>query len=338
MRLSFRSGKNQLGVLAGSIVIITGAGRSGKSLLGNILGSCQHVEHIDEPWFPMVLPMLAGLGTIDEDLAVQMFQTSVTELLNDRLLMRNANLRPSDMSSIWKQKSPEEIFSRLINLHSRDDVKQHGRDHRPTLVLNLPDTVPFCSLFKKAVPDCHVIHLIRDGIDVALEVREKGWLSNEELSHPNNPLPYRKYTSVPTGQTVYLPCWVEDGSEEQYLSYSELGRGLYYWRRMSNDNDIRTAGFGESKYSIVKYEDLVERPAQTFEGLKTRLNLKSTEITELLLSQLTKPGAGDMPSNVPTGPDIGEISGLKSRYEHLGLPVERVDQLLIRVQALDDNS
>jgi len=170
MKLSFYSGSRQLSQLASTVVIVIGAGRSGKSLLGNIMGSCQHVEHIDEPWLPLVLPMLAGLGSIDEDLAVQMFQTSVTELLNDRILMRNANMRSSDMSSIWKQKSPEEIHSRLNDLHSREDVKQHGRDHQPTLVLNLPDTGPFSSLFKKAIPDCHIVHLLREGIDTALEV------------------------------------------------------------------------------------------------------------------------------------------------------------------------
>ena len=332
MSLSFPSGSFQLGQLASSVVIITGAGRSGKTLVGNLLGSCQHVEHIDEPWLPLVLPMLAGLGSIDENLAVQMFQTSVTELLNNRILMRDANLRPSDMSSIWKQKSPEEIFSRLINLHSREDVKRHGRDHEPTLVLNLPDTGPYSSLFKKAIPECHIVHLLRDGIDTALEVSDKGWLSDEELSHPDNPLPYREYSLASGDRTVYLPCWVEEGTEEQYLSYSDFGRGLYYWLRMANVEEIHMAGFDESQYTMVKYQDLIDHPARTFGTLQKRLNLTETDQTALLISALTEQKSYEVPDGLPSSSDLAEVSAIRFRYQELGWPVGRVDQLLSRTK------
>lgn len=332
MKLSFYSGSRQLGQLAGSVVIIIGAGRSGKSLLGNILGSCQNVEHIDEPWLPLVLPMLAGLGSIDEDLAVQMFQTSVTELLNDRILMRNANMRRSDMSSIWKQKSADEIDFRLNKLHSREDVKRHGREHEPTLVLNLPDTGPYSSLFKKSVPDCHIVHLLRDGIDTALEVSEKGWLSDKELSHPDNPLPYREYAVESGDRTVALPCWVEEGFEEQYLSYSDFGRGLYYWRRMANVTEIHMAGFDESQYSMVKYQDLIDHPDQIFGTLQERLNLVKTDQTSLLISELTQQKSSEVPDGLPSGPDLAEVSAIRARYLELGWPTERIDQLLSRIR------
>jgi hypothetical protein len=201
MSLSFYSGGNQLSV---PTVVITGVARSGKTLVGNLLGSCQNVEHIDEPWLLMMLPIMAGEGAMPEMLARQMFQTYAYELWNDRILMRHVNFRPSDLSSIWKQKTPEEIFTRLIGLYSRDDVRRYVSENRQTLILTLTDTVPYCDFFWKTLPKCKIVHIVREGLAVALEVKRKRWLSDDEIRRPSHAKPYRAYSESINSVTYHL--------------------------------------------------------------------------------------------------------------------------------------
>src|SRR5688572_28712661 len=104
-RYTFVSGSLDLTL---PIYVVTGAARSGKTLLGKVLGTCAHVEYLDEPWLPIVLSMAADQGNMPRALAEGLMRTYVYELLNDRILMRHANFRPSDLTSMWLQKSPEE--------------------------------------------------------------------------------------------------------------------------------------------------------------------------------------------------------------------------------------
>jgi hypothetical protein len=230
MALSFFSGDYLLTRMVSKIVIVTGAARSGKSTISNILGSCQNVEHIEEPFPLMVLPILAGNGDIAEDLAIRLFRTSLVEILNDRILMRNANFRPSDMSSIWSQKPIKEIINRVIVTETRQDVMEHLSADPTTLVLNLTDTLPYCDFFWKAIPDCQVIHVLRGGLGVAQEVTDRGWFSDDQLIKPAEAYPLKVYTMNNTD--YHLPYWVETGSEDNFVESSLFIRSLYYWRRL----------------------------------------------------------------------------------------------------------
>lgn len=321
--LSFHSGRNQLGV---PVVIITGVARSGKTLVGNLLGSCQHVEHIDEPWLLMMLPILASEGLVSEPLAIQMFQTYVSELSYDRILMRHVNFRPADLSSIWRQKTPQEIVTRLIGLYSRDDVRQYVREKQPTLVLTLTDTLPFCTFFYKAFPDCRIVHVVRDGLDVALAVAEKRWLADEELTKPLHPNLYRAYISK--GTTYYLPYWVEIGYEERFLGFSEYTRGLYYWRRLMQmalvlgEYSVQTKSF-----RVVRFRDVLDRPREEISALIEFLGLIPTDLTEGLLAAISH-CEKEVPNESLNNVDRRELDAVRMVYQELDMPTDKIDRLL----------
>ena len=71
------------GVPEFKIAIITGVCRSGKTLIGQILGSMNNVEYIDEPWFPIVVSLMQHYGSIEPEVAVDMFRAFTKELFND---------------------------------------------------------------------------------------------------------------------------------------------------------------------------------------------------------------------------------------------------------------
>lgn len=138
--------------------IITGACRSGKTTFGNLIATASYVEKAEEPWTAKVLPLVTGLGLIDERVGKEMFLNFVTLYFSNMILLRRANFRMDDISSIWTIKSPEEIFFRLTMPRSRSDLEDFIKKHSPLFLLNLTQVVPFVSFFFEVMPKTKLMH------------------------------------------------------------------------------------------------------------------------------------------------------------------------------------
>lgn len=237
------------------ITIVTGVCRSGKTLFSRLISSHDRIEYIDEPWTLMTIPILNGMNLIDKEVAQKIMNARIDELMNDVILLRQANFRPGDLSTIWQQQTPSSIFERLIGLQSRRDVDKYIKEHKPILLCVLSETIPFIPFLFETFPKCKIIHVIRHPIDVAQDVDDKKWFSSENLRKPSNNVLYRK-----TGlgnETYYFPWWVKKGDERYFLNLNDFAKGLYYWRRLlKNNNDKR--GYPENAYKEIKYERLTE--------------------------------------------------------------------------------
>jgi hypothetical protein len=277
----FHVGTNRLEL---PVVILTGTCRSGKTLLAQLAGSMTGVEWIEEPWVPMMLPVLQGTGMIAAEVASDMMRAVTEELVFDRILLRGANFRPGDLSSIWSVKDPVEIFDRLTNLRSRDDVRAFVQERRPTLLYVLAETNPFIPFLLAAFPRGHVIHVVRNGLDVARGTMEKGWFSRERFLNPTDNVLYRPYRT--TGEALhYLPWWVKVGEEERFLSLGPFGMGLYYWCSLMRDS-LPGIAFARrecaARYTQIRYEDLVQDPAAAVARLGEVVRTGATERTAIL--------------------------------------------------------
>lgn len=284
---------SQYAFVAGSIelklpiYVIAGAARSGKTLLGKILGTCSNVEYLDEPWLPIVLAAAAGIGSIPSFLAESLVRTYVYELLNDRILLRHANFRPSDLTSMWLQKSPEEIVSRLILLRTRDDVRRHIREKKTSLVINLTDSLPYADLIESCFPGCHIIHVVNDGWAVAHEVLKKRWFSDGQLEQPTLGQLYRVYRRARSNKTFYMSVWVETGQEEKFIRHSEYARSLQYWRRTMEMSLSAIARLQKGKTFHAYYlPRLLADPSTEFRRLIEQFGFRPTEQTDRMLEGL----------------------------------------------------
>ena len=274
------------------IPIITGACRSGKTLIGRLLGSLENVEYMDEPWLPTVLPMLQGNNLIDPKISKDIFRSYIEEFMNDVILLRQANFRPQDQSSIWDRKDISEIFDRLVKLHSRDDVRKYIKRANPTLLLNLPEIMPFLPFLTETFPGCKVIHIVRNGLDVALEVRKKKWFTNKLLKQPfSNYYLFRKYYSKKYLGNYYMPYWIKDNEDGKFLNMTDFAKGLYYWRRIVEASGKPIKKFKTDfldEYREVRFESIIESPTIAFDELSTFLNVSVSKKTETILSSIKK--------------------------------------------------
>lgn len=100
------------------LVIVDGLTRTGKSLVGPILGTLHPIELLKmDPWFEY-LGTLFELGKLSEDAAIAALRLSADTLSHEVALSRNINMRFADTSSIWKSKSPLRYIIRLLRSES----------------------------------------------------------------------------------------------------------------------------------------------------------------------------------------------------------------------------
>jgi hypothetical protein len=263
-------------------VIITGSCRSGKTTLGNILATCKFVENSEEPWTAKILPILSGLKLVEKSVAMQLFNTFISELFHEMILLRTASFRPNDISSIWKQKSPEEIFWRMTQLSTRDDIESFLAEHKRLLVLNMPELLSFSDFLFESLDGLKLIHVIRDGRHVALDCLKKQWFSDDQLLNPIKPYPYSVYSD--NSNKWHIPWWVTKGEEELFISYTEYDRCIYYWCQMV-ESASAVKNNTECMHTII-YDELISNPHRTLETIYEFLGVTPTPMTEMAISQL----------------------------------------------------
>ena len=265
------------------VVVVTGVCRSGKTLLGNLLGTCPKAEYADEPHTGMLLPMVASTGKIETKIAAGWLAANFSELFNDLLLLRRANFRPKDLSSIWTKKHPLEIFERLNNLNTRTDALQYANNNNSTLLVTLSECAPFIEFIRRALPCSRFVHVMRNGYDVAQDVAAKGWLSDKQL---NNPMNAQLYTSIQRkGLTWHMPWWVDDDEHDYFLSLTEYERGIYYWCSLMEKglNAFQSCDYGEIP---VHYQDLVAKPQQEFNRVTQCLGFEPGPLTHTKIEEI----------------------------------------------------
>lgn len=273
----FRSGSNNF---SSPIVVITGACRSGKTLLGNLLATCPEVEYADEPWTGMLLPMAANSGKIEKEFASSMLSAYLFELLCDLVLLRRANFRRKDLSSIWTKKTAEEIDQRLNNLDTRGEVLAFLKSNNSTLLVTLSECAPFADFILAALKQARMIHVVRNSFDVAWDVSEKKWFSDEQLLSPINATLYSSITL--SGQTWHLPWWIDEGDEELFVKLSDYERSLYYWCSLV-DKGLETFQSCESKEILVLYENLVSQTEREFNRVTSHLGFTRGKLTDQMI-------------------------------------------------------
>lgn len=266
--------------------IVIGVNRSGKTTLGNMLATSMNVEHLDESLLLFTLPTLVRLKIIDPSIGRGLFLTYLKELMNDTVLLRRANFRPDDLSSIWLQKKPSEIFSRLITLKSRTDVNNYIKLNKPFSLLTLSES-GMCNLstIVDFLPTSKIIHVVRNGIDVAHQIYKKKWFFDEQLIKPDNAQIYRSIKRF--GQITCVPWWVKPGDERIFLRYSEFERGLFYWCVLMEDV-MESLKRIKNDYIQVKYEDILNNPQKIVQDVSLFLGTKTSSMTAMAIKDIEK--------------------------------------------------
>lgn len=252
--------------------IITGSGRSGTTILGNVLHSFKCVEYAYEP--PMLVSLFPLIGHINENAWKLLYETYLyEELLINALAGRSINCNRADDSSIYNAKPEQLIEERLTRSLRKVEAEQLAKDSR--IIYKLPDIVAFMPQLKKYYPGTNIIITSREAPYVFYSNLEKGWFSDKSLREENRIWPNRFLNGIK------VPFWVDPHDDEQWVGMDELHRIAYYYIR---DNE---AVKDIPDCIIVKYKDMVENPKKIAMTLAERLGLTFGEKTEQILSTIS---------------------------------------------------
>jgi hypothetical protein len=109
-----------------------------------------------------------------------------------------------------------------------------------------PEVAHLLRAVPRAYPEATIVHMVRDGRDVACSLLEKRWLRPAQTSSDDAGLAYGSYARF----------WVEPDRREEFERVSDARRAAWVWR--SYLSAVRSAGVPVLE---VRYERMAESPA-----------------------------------------------------------------------------
>lgn len=254
-------------------IIITGAARSGTTILGKIIHSFENVEYAFEP--PILVSLIPLINVISEQSWKLLYETYLYEdLLLGALAGRNLNCNRVDDSSIYRVKNILEIKDRQSISLSKIDVESKMPSHQ--IAWKMPNIIPFLPKLKEYYPETKIIIITRRDFEVIDSLRKKKWFTDETLSKKNLIWPFRFIDDL------RIPSWVRNEDNFRWLEMNEEERCLYYYRRMNEAiEDIPDK-------IIIKYDELVANPFAIVKELSKELLLFWGEKTREIINTIKR--------------------------------------------------
>ncbi len=255
--------------------ILTGAPRSGTTLLGILIGSLGGIDYHHEPPMFWVLSSLFSMKALSPSAASCLLKSYLhEELLIESVHGRRANLRPTDDSLVLKAIHWEELIERWQRIKNRADAIQYVSNKNLRLAVKTPSVTELIPFFETALPKSRFIVIIRDGRDVVRSILRKGWLTDEGLK--DNYWPYK----VIDGQKI--PSVVEDSAAERWVGMSATARACYLWGRDAEHAlRLREKASLKDRIHVVMYEQLRRDPVLVMRDVAKFLSTEMTDLTEL---------------------------------------------------------
>ena len=147
-----------------------------------------------------------------------------------------------------------------------------GRSRRVGLVGDVraveqtPELAHLVPAVKLAFPEAAIVHILRDGRDVACSLLEKPWLRREQLKSDDAGVPYGSYARF----------WVEPERREEFESASDARRAAWVWRSY-----VSAARRGGASIEL-RYEDLAADPRRVAGELAALLDAPLDELAVAL--------------------------------------------------------
>ena len=209
-------------------------------------------------------------------------------------------------------------------MQTRSDVANFVKKNKPTLLLVIPNSPLFdLPAIFDFVPDCKIIHIIRKGADVARQIEEKGWWSDEQLTKPMHSRVY--YQTTHKGKPFYVPCWIEPKDAKRFIKHTEYERAFFYWCSLA-ENMVKSLNRVRNKkrqIMTIKFDDFIKNPRNVLTKINSFLNIRSSSMTEKALQEICgyQKISENHPQNYPElSPKLPHDLLVKAKkiYKHFG--------------------
>lgn len=265
-------------------VLITGAPRSGTTLLGKLISSLEGLEyHFEPPSLYMIASAFAS-GELPIEAACPLLTVYLAEdLLLESVHGRGVNLRPADDSQILNRISWHELNERWQKIANRNDAIDWVRTKGLRLALKMPNIFDSLPLMRTVLPDFQLVVSVRNGSDVVRSIIRKGWVSDRGLE--KDLWPYWSFSTA-----INIPYWVKPEYRDRWPYMTEASRACLMWTCHA---EMGLAAVAESNQNNrmhqVRYEDLLSEPWPVVETLAATLGCHITHHTKRWVDAIRTP-------------------------------------------------
>jgi hypothetical protein len=130
-----------------------------------------------------------------------------------------------------------------------------------------PELAHLVDVLPLAYPEATIVHIVRDGRDVASSLLDKLWLRPVQAKTDDAGVAYG----------VYARFWVEPERRREFEEVSDARRAAWVWRRY-----VTAARSARATLYEVRYEQLAENPGAVTAGLAAHLGVVADELATAL--------------------------------------------------------
>lgn len=252
-------------------ILISGAARSGTTIMGQIIHSMKNVEYLFEP--PVLFSLIPLIDIMDKRQWMLLYETYLyEEFLVDAVAGRRLNFNTFDDSAIISVKDKKIIDERISKSWRKRELGP--RVEQSVVAYKMPDVTNQISMLQKYYPGTKVVLMIRGANDVFHSIKRKGWFTDEALRRGSELWPNRLY------KKWQIPHFVDPADIEDFISFTEVERMAYYYLRVyKNWKKIKNC-------FVVQYDDLIQDPEKTVSALAKKLGLAYGEKTKGLIESV----------------------------------------------------
>ena len=234
------------------VVIITGVGRSGTSILGKLIGSMQPSHYLYEPAI-LKFPPDNNDDAMESYRAI-LFEDYFLPLIQGRNINFNA-LEDSYIGNYFVNPM-KEIASRWVKFPRRPDAIKLLQEEKGLFIIKMTEFA-LSDLPEDTFPGARIINIIRNGNDVISSSIARLWFGTDY-----QPIDWLTESGAP---------WFLTADEQIYWwdSWNPHTRAACVWRCSVERDKIG-----------IRYEDLLERPEYYVEKWKAKFKLAKTELTD----------------------------------------------------------
>jgi len=256
--------------------VVMGCPRSGTTFLMHALAAMPESESVIGRIYPLQIAHIVN-QPISEDVS-RSLAYSLEFSLDSYMDHVNSHRFYAVEQWLRRQMNTSELFQ---SLRHRRGIRQ--------LIYKEPFLAFSPEFVYNALPQSKIIHIYRDGRDCANSlVRTYDVLSDEKLTNLSS-------AEVVFGRKVdhrYVPWWVEDGREEEFLSHTPYVRAVWMWKEMvkrCHNFFSRPEVIDSGRVLLLKYEDLMDEPGRWGDKITAHLDGKlSSEVRRRFASAHSK--------------------------------------------------
>ena len=248
-------------------ILITGLPRTGTTLAGKVIGSCQQVEYFFEP--PLIPTFFHHMAALPTEQIKALFEAyCIQELMNQALSGRRLNFNSNDDSYIGNYKEPASWEQRLLKSYRASELA--ALSHASIFCMKVPGVAHSLKTIKALYPEIKIVLITRDFNSIARSIRAKGWFNSE---NPNIIYPSKRVGND------FVPSMVPDPWANQWSDLNEEERiAVYIFSQLEG---LETA----PKDYVLHYDSFVNDP-KIFPNLLDSMGLKYGTKTAPLLESI----------------------------------------------------